>query len=300
MISIEDQTLFWKSWYSKGIRLIKDLFCNDGTFITTEKIKQDHNINCSFLKLLQLRMAIPLDWRGKMKNTPNVEDLQTGIFFDNGKTFCCIKDTNSKKIYWELLLRSNILRKPKAMDKWKSINLGNFDNLEWRQIFETPVKSCRSIKLQSFQYRIVHRIITCNHWLFNVKLKDSPNCNCGEDDTMEHFFFNCNDSNIFWNSLSEWSKCNIDFNITDIMFGLEDSDIKMKVFNFMIIFAKRYIHDQKLMEKKILLTDFLSLLKHEIELERLIYMKSDKLDIFDFKWNFVFLKLKNINENSAV
>ncbi len=46
----------------------------------------------------------------------------------------------------------------------------------WTGIFKIDVQICRDTKLQSFQYRIIHRIITCNKWLKDKKIKDISVC----------------------------------------------------------------------------------------------------------------------------
>ena len=47
-ITINREPLFWKSWFDKGLRNIKDLINRDGTFITNENLKQEYNIKCNF------------------------------------------------------------------------------------------------------------------------------------------------------------------------------------------------------------------------------------------------------------
>ncbi len=55
--------------------------------------------------------------------------------------------------------------------------------------------------LQTFQYRILHHIITCSEWLFNIKIKYSNICSfCNETDTLLHFFVKCRKENNFGNT----------------------------------------------------------------------------------------------------
>ena len=146
----------------------------------------------------------------------------------------------------------------------------------------------QSYKIQSFQYRILNRIITCNHWLYNVKIKNSPLCDCGEDDTIEHFFIVCTECHNFWKALINWcentAKIKYDWDNTDIMFGIGGSDPNAKTLNYIIILAKKYIHDQKLTNNKVSFLSFLQLLKGELELEKLICLKQDKEPSFNKKW----------------
>ena len=72
---------------------------------------------------------------------------------------------------------------------------------EWSVIFSRPYKSVRETQLQSFQYKIIHRIIACNKKLFDMKIKDSPTCNfCNQIDDIDHFFFNCPMVQTLWRS----------------------------------------------------------------------------------------------------
>ena len=96
----------------------------------------------------------------------------------------------TQQVYWLLVKTQCHIHKvePSCKAKWNSIF--DIEANEWASIFTSPFFTCRSTKLQSFQYRLLHRTITCNHWLFKVKIKDSPLCDwCKEDDTIEHFFY---------------------------------------------------------------------------------------------------------------
>ncbi len=46
-------------------------------------------------------------------------------------------------------------------------------------------KTARETKIQTIQYRIIHRIIPCNEWLHNIKIRDINKCNvCPGIDTI--------------------------------------------------------------------------------------------------------------------
>ncbi len=62
----------------------------------------------------------------------------------------------------------------------------------WINIFKMPFKIVRDTKIQTFQYRILHRILPCNSWLKNIKIKDSNICSfCNEVDDIPHFLLKC-------------------------------------------------------------------------------------------------------------
>ncbi len=49
------------------------------------------------------------------------------------------------------------------------------DNDIWKRIFKVPFNTCRETKIQTLQYRIIHCILLCNKWLFNIKVKSEIN-----------------------------------------------------------------------------------------------------------------------------
>ncbi len=46
----------------------------------------------------------------------------------------------------------------------------------WSNIFKTPYTITRETNLQSFQYKIIHQLITCQFFLFDMKLVDNAKC----------------------------------------------------------------------------------------------------------------------------
>ncbi len=66
-------------------------------------------------------------------------------------------------------------------------------------------KHTESSKLQSFQYRILHRTITCRKKLYDMKLVDSPNClYCNNIDDIKHFLLSCEKTRNVWQSFFLW------------------------------------------------------------------------------------------------
>ena len=64
---------------------------------------------------------------------------------------------------------------PTSVLKWKTVH-EDFDmsEEEWTDVFLRPYFCLRETKLQSFQYKIIHRIINCNKKSFDMKFKNSP------------------------------------------------------------------------------------------------------------------------------
>ena len=82
---------------------------------------------------------------------------------------------------------------PTSVLKWKTLHEDFYmSEEEWTDVFLRPYICLRETKLQSFQYKIIHRIINCNKKLFDMRIKNSPLCTyCDQTDDIGHFFFLC-------------------------------------------------------------------------------------------------------------
>ena len=78
---------------------------------------------------------------------------------------------SSKMFYWIFVKKK--FREPSCKCKWEEYFplFKNADITTWPRIFEMPFKITHETKLQSFQYRVIHRIIPCNKWLHMVNIK---------------------------------------------------------------------------------------------------------------------------------
>ena len=72
-------------------------------------------------------------------------------------------------------------------------------------------KKCLNFRIklllnQSYQYKILNRILNCNDRLFRWKIKAGRECDfCGMTDTLEHRLFECTEEKQIWDSLQSWN-----------------------------------------------------------------------------------------------
>ncbi len=97
---------------------------------------------------------------------------------------------------------------------------------------------------------MLHRVIPCTKWLYNIKIKESAICNyCNEVDNILHFFLKCSKVKEFWNMMINWLKQLTELNLQNIlifneciMFGFPDPILetgeKICAFNFCIFYIK--------------------------------------------------------------
>ena len=58
-ILIENQTIFYKEWFQKGIFLVQDLLQENGRLLTFPEFIQKYDVECNFLNYMQVVSAIP-------------------------------------------------------------------------------------------------------------------------------------------------------------------------------------------------------------------------------------------------
>ena len=297
-ITINKNEIFKKSWYKKGILFIHHILDKEGQFLSHTEISNKYNVTCNFLEILQIRMAIPLEWRVKLGSHPTMADsssTEPKLFLALQNKFKPLKEYSSRELYILMLRRENDRHVPSSKVKWEEIYTAS--NLNWKAIYYNAFKICRSTKLQSFQYKILNRIIACNHWLFNIRIKNSPNCDtCKIDDSLLHFFIDCKEVKSFWNSFKQWWHriSNIPQNFSDetILLGSSNAAPIDKCFNFLLIQAKKYIYDKKLNDiHYISFYSFLHYIKNELILEKSICARNGKLNYFELTFGSVYNNL---------
>ncbi len=75
----------------------------------------------------------------------------------------------------------------------------------WPRIFKLPFKTVRDTIIHIFQYRTIQKIIPCNKWLHNIKIKYSPDCDyCNNEDNFPHYFIRCQKVAELWTHHFNW------------------------------------------------------------------------------------------------
>ncbi len=145
-------------------------------------------------------------------------------------------------------------------------------------------------KLQSLQYRIIHRIVPCNKWLYNIKIKENGTCDyCNETDDIQHFFIYCENIKVFWKCfINWWNRIDlVDLNSFSedieecIIFGFPYVHDIIKELNYCILIAKYYIYIQRLCnQNKIDFYIFQTMLKNKLLIYECICKNRSKPYLF--------------------
>lgn len=111
-------------------------------------------------------------------------------------------------------------------------------------------RATRETKLQSFHYKIIHRIIPCNVYLKKIRIKEWCR-HCDESDTIVHFLYSCKNVQPFWKAVSSWFRNANDLYLdkltpAEFICGLPSSAHRATVINAITLYVKHYIFHQKL------------------------------------------------------
>ena len=157
-----------------------------------------------------------------------------------------------------------------------------------------PYLTASETSLQSLQYQIINRYFPSNATI-NIWYNDnSANCNyCNKEDTIEHYFFECNYVQVLWRRFVIWwniiSECKITFGALDVIFGImnENNDDLICVLNYCILFCKHFIYKCKSQVIPCNLDSFISKLKKRVEVEKYFAMKHGNILVVERRWNII-------------
>ena len=154
----------WRNWAGCGIVYVHDVLDENGGFLSHTEIARKFDTRCHFLNILQLRQSIPLEWRKSIQRCVTTSKVRAPFVYDEGKIH--LLPSMTTKCMYDIFRRKKCIT-PTCVHKWNETHQRQEE--EWADIFTRTFKVVRETKLQSFQFKLVHRIINCNKKLFDMK-----------------------------------------------------------------------------------------------------------------------------------
>ncbi len=149
---------------NQGISYVNDIINNINEFLMSHyELQEKYNIKNNHIVTLQIYSSLPNNWIKTLKerifstppaNIPN-------IFYIN-KSKLNVENVKCKEYYCHLIKKFSHL--PKAISLWENIyiNLKKKDDSFRKTIFKMPFICSRQTTIQTFQYKITHRILVGN------------------------------------------------------------------------------------------------------------------------------------------
>ena len=287
--------LFWPELYQLGVIKVRDLFRPDYTFINLQELCTRNNVKCNFIQVIRLKKAIPQQWIADIssqltQNLVSNEDMCINLMIKDKDRNVHICKASTKMIYESIIISKYV--RPTALIKWSE--QFEIDESDWSSIFQLPFKTTRETKLQTLQYKLIHRIIPCKKWLFNQKVISYPYCtSCSEEciENIQHLFIQCSKPKEFWKNLESWWNRSLEPKIQltnkHILFGIYYDLHDFITVNYIIILAKWFIFTNAYLEREINMYRFLVLLKHHLDIEKQICYSNGKKEEFAKRWSHI-------------
>lgn len=282
-IKVGDRTVFYSSWYSKGIQTVGDLLNQNNQLMTFEQFITKYKINTNFVTYYGITQAIPQEWKNTLTNVHVEEDDISNVqhLMKLGK-IC--KSTYPKFLDFAIDTECKL----KSLARWEEILQCSTED-KVTSIFKNIYSSTKDRKLQSCQFHIIHRSLVTNTDLYKWKLKDTAYCTfChNELETLQHLLLDCNLIKQFWNQVQVWvsneSGIYIDVGKEEIIFGYRDefSDL----FDLILMLGKKYIYSTRCNNQQPYFNDFLYVLKSTRDLEYECAKLYNNLNHFEQKWS---------------
>jgi hypothetical protein len=178
--------------------------------------------------------------------------------------------------------------KNKAFDKWNIVLQQILSEDDWKAHNTIVYQVTKNTKLQSFQFKIMHRILCTNRVLKMCKIKAEDHCSfCKvQPETIIHLLWECPIVNSLWQALTEWLSPHINLgiymNARDILLGKPDQCEMLP--NILVLRTKYYVYCRKCCDKEIGLSGLKECLKGEYNLQKCIATRSGQIEQFNETW----------------
>ena len=280
-IKIDNKPVFYRDWFEKRILYVNDIVSENGDFYTLEQLHNIFNISLDIMKYNSIISSVK-----EKSNMCTKEDRNLTCPFIPSTVYIIIKSNKGAKDMYCLLNKNFSV--PGVVTKWN--NFIELSDLEWKNIFKLPFIITKNTKLQWLQYRINHRILATNKFLFRIKILDDPNCCfCGlENESIEHLFWDCELVQIFLEQLENLfleNGISIPFTKKYFLFGNTARMCKGDAHNMIYFCVKQYIYNTRYFKKSLCVQSVIEKLKYQYSLEKMIAVKNKSLNYFNHMWN---------------
>ena len=270
---------FYPSWYNKNVMTISDLFNPPlpGHKLFEELILDFGIPVTDRRKFYFLIQNIPEEWINNFD--PDIVGVHETIVH---------KLVNTKKVpknTYKLLLGSHTPNKRYAF--WRE-NLPVPIAIDWEEVHNTIFFCTIETKLRSFYFKIFHKAIALNDFLFKIKRKESPNCSlCDKkEESMVHLFCECDKVTPIWQDLlviiSQNNSSVINVTNFDKLFGICND----KFVSYLFLLMKYHIYMCKFGNSLPNTVAFKFFVKKQKEIEYYLAKKKNKLTSHFKKWRF--------------
>ena len=217
LIRIANRPVCYKNWVKKDITKVKQIMETPTQFLSHSAFQTKYGINECLITYLGIVDAVK-----SLTKTHNIGDHMANHHkpqFPIDELVNCKKP--SKKAYKQLVARKTTTASKMQMNWQTDISKYTADTIiTWKEAYLLPFKVTKSTYLIEFQFKLLHKKLPTNSFLYKINIKDTENCSFCKTQKEEiiHLFWNCEHVTLLWNSIETMLKQQ---NIVPINFSID-------------------------------------------------------------------------------
>ena len=164
-ILVDQKSIFYNTWFKKGIVQVKDLVDKNRDFLSLADFKQKFNVDTPFTLYYGLIRAIPIRWKNLIRSADHIAQSSTPVTLTSAITL-------STRIAYKAILSKSFAT---PTNENRILNYG-FTKENVHNVYLLPFLVTKEAKLIAFQFKIVHNILPTRASLFHAGLVDDDSC----------------------------------------------------------------------------------------------------------------------------
>ena len=275
--------------YNKGIAYIKDIVDTEHgqvmSFSELTVLAGHPQLNLLYNQLVS---AIPQRWKQTLRQNYHIDAFTEMI--PNVQILCKVGKV-TRFIHQKMTEKLPVDFSRKV--KWESDLNITISEDDWLSFFTNMYEATVYNKLRFLQFRLLYRTLVTNVQRFKWGTVESDLCSfCGmAPEAYAHLFYNCEYIQILWTKFFIWltrkSGLKLNYNITEIIFGVKNNNSIDKLINTLLLIIKQYIYAVKCQERRPNLNELLKRIYKMMLVERYLAGKNNKWNSFYEKWGVI-------------
>ena len=235
-------SIYIKSWYKKGIKIVGDICNADSTMKSEQDICEQFDVKpVDFITFHALKVSINIFLRDQLdiceheSNTRPYYPKSLRLLLKNTKG-----TTSIKKVF-------NTNQTVFFNEKWSRDLDIMLDQNFWKLAYQICFYTIQENYLIYFQYRVLNRILGIKYIRKKMGLASNDICSlCHKDtETLLHLFCSCEKSSNLWKEISRWinnkTSIPIQFDPLMIIIGYTNINNISPTINLIIMITKNYL-----------------------------------------------------------
>jgi hypothetical protein len=254
-----------------GCLTVADLYDESMNIITYERFITKY-ININFMDYASLIASLPRAWKRMLGNLTEKPDL-----LEPDLQYKIITQPKTCRFAYKVFIEALVIHKPHEV-KW-SLSFPFMEENEWKRYNRLPFQCSINTKLQSFQYKIIHRILGTRKVLKLYNIVEDDYCLFCQNDTetISHLFVDCQIVQNLWVNVCEWLAPSIDLetklNAKIIIFG-DDSSV---LISLIVLIVKYHIFLSRIREQAPNVAGIKQMIRAEFLIEQQIAKKKSSI-----------------------